>query len=171
MTTDLLERQMDVVAEHVRMCSNHQRSMVRILRGNATVGTLVGHSAAPGRNVRTVHIATTVDSRGPARTNDPAVPTAEIIPTPRSSFDPFQEFFAPSMRAPTGPFDDFIAAVSTSPARRPRPVGPLPPRSRFMMRVASVDRPHRATKRNYDYFEELKAALAALADDSNTGRR
>jgi hypothetical protein len=39
-----------------------------------------------------------------------------------------------------------------------------------MMRVASVDRPHRATKRNYDYFEELNAALADLRDRKPTSR-
>ena len=60
---------------------------------------------------------------------------------------------------PTGPFDDFIAAVSeTGP---PAPMAPLPPPSRFMVRVSTVRQPHRATKRNYDYFEELNAKLAA----------
>jgi hypothetical protein len=67
----------------------------------------------------------------------------------------------PPVTAPTSsPFDDIIAAVS----------GPLgcgagskvidAPRSRFMVRVAKVDKPHRTTKRDYDYFEALNAALA-----------
>jgi hypothetical protein len=30
-----------------------------------------------------------------------------------------------------------------------------------MVRVAPVGRPHRATKRNYDYFEALNSNLAA----------
>ena len=30
-----------------------------------------------------------------------------------------------------------------------------------MVRVAPVGQPHRATKRDYDYFEELNAKLAA----------
>jgi hypothetical protein len=163
MSTNVLERQIDSVAQHMRMCSDHQRSMVRILKGDATAGALIGDSAGPGSAMPTFDIATTVDPSGPAGTDDTGVRSADIIPTPPSRSDPFQEFYAPSMRATTGPFDDFIASLSTSPAR-PRPVGPLPPRSRFMMRVASVDRPHRSTKRNYDYFEVLKAALADLAD-------
>jgi hypothetical protein len=170
MTPDVVERQMDTVARHVRKCSERQRSLVRILRGDAT-GTLVGDSAVPGPSVAAVDTPPTVEPRVPAHTDDRWVPTAELFSATPSSLDPFPEFFAPSMRAPSGPFDDFITAVSTSAAGRPRPVGPLPPRSRFMMRVSSVDRPHRATKRNYDYFEELKAALAALADGGNAGRR
>ena len=39
-------------------------------------------------------------------------------------------------------------------------VEPLP--ERFMVRVATTGRPHRATKRNYDYFDELNASLAAI---------
>jgi hypothetical protein len=61
---------------------------------------------------------------------------------------------------PSGPFDDFIAAV-TDTTTPPVPMAPLPPPSRFMVRVAQVAPPHRATKRNYDYFEELNARLAA----------
>jgi hypothetical protein len=34
-----------------------------------------------------------------------------------------------------------------------------------MVRVAKVGRPHRATRRNYDYFEDLNAALAAKQDE------
>jgi hypothetical protein len=61
----------------------------------------------------------------------------------------------------SGPFDAFIAAVSDSTATPPVPMAPLPPPSRFMVRVAQVAPPHRATKRNYDYFEELNIRLAA----------
>jgi hypothetical protein len=65
--------------------------------------------------------------------------------------------------APPGPFDEFLAAV-TDPGPDPlRSAGPLPPPSRFMVRVAPVGKPHRATKRNYDYFEELNLRLAAQA--------
>ena len=63
----------------------------------------------------------------------------------------------------SSPFDDLITAVSTS--RRARKLlGPLPPARRFMVRVAPVSRPHRSTKRDYDYFEELNASLKKLAD-------
>jgi hypothetical protein len=33
-----------------------------------------------------------------------------------------------------------------------------------MVRVTPVDRPHRSTKRNYDYFEELNAQLVATKE-------
>ena len=145
--------------------------MVRILSGTVSVAARGWDSVAPGPTKPTVDIAAMLDPIECVLTDVVKAETPEVIPRPPGSFDPFQEFFTPSMRAPTNPFDDFIAAVSTSPTGRPRPVGPLPPRSRFMMRVATVDRPHRSTKRNYDYFEELKAALAALADDGSTGRR
>jgi len=59
-----------------------------------------------------------------------------------------------------GPLDDFIAAIS-------RPGGVLlfgsgvqPPASRFMVRAAAAAAPTRPTKRNYNYFEELDAAIA-----------
>jgi hypothetical protein len=62
-------------------------------------------------------------------------------------------------RSPT-PFDDIFASVST-------PIGSAgagrvidAPPSRFMVRESKVIRPHRTTKRNYDYFEELNVALA-----------
>ncbi|MGH9205948.1 MAG: hypothetical protein ACRD1G_05235 [Acidimicrobiales bacterium] len=44
-----------------------------------------------------------------------------------------------------------------------RPV--VPPPSRFMVRVSPTARPHRATKRNYDYFDDLTAALDAMEGD------
>jgi hypothetical protein len=70
-------------------------------------------------------------------------------------------------RAPPSPFEDLIAAVAEGPAERAKRTGPPPPPSRFRVRVAQVGRPHRATKRNYDYFEELNAAIAVEAE----GRR
>jgi|GEM_PF-7040050 len=64
-----------------------------------------------------------------------------------------------TVRAPSI-FDDLIASVtSTSPTTVEPTV--VPPRSRFMVRVAQVGRPHRQTRRNYDYFVELNAKLAA----------
>ncbi len=68
---------------------------------------------------------------------------------------------SPTYRPPSTPFDEVFAAVSKD-ANEPPAV--LPPRSRFMVRVAKVGRPHRATRRNYDYFEDLNAALAAKQD-------
>ena len=65
--------------------------------------------------------------------------------------------------APPGPFDEFIAALTDAPTGPLAPMAPLPPPARFMVRVAPVGQPHRTTKRNYDYFEELNAKLAAQA--------
>jgi hypothetical protein len=64
---------------------------------------------------------------------------------------------------PPGPFDEFITALTLAPTDPPEPMPPLPPPSRFMVRVAPVGQPHRTTKRDYDYFEELNAKLAAQA--------
>jgi hypothetical protein len=36
-----------------------------------------------------------------------------------------------------------------------------------MVRVSPVDRPHRSTKRDYDYFEELNAQLAATKENGH----
>jgi len=57
-------------------------------------------------------------------------------------------------------FDDLIDAVTSSSAEAAEPLI-LGPRSRYMVRVAKVGKPHRPTRRNYDYFEELNAMLAA----------
>ena len=152
MSTDVLGRQMNEVAWHIRICSDHQRSLVQILRGSVTV-------AAP-----------VVDPDAPTLVGGAWIPTAAVISSSPDVLDPFRVFYSPTTQAPASPFDDLLAAVAHPKGRRPVRVGPLPPRSRFMMRVAPVDRPHRATKRNYDYFQELKAALEALADKDPTDR-
>ena len=56
-------------------------------------------------------------------------------------------------------FDDLVAAITG--ASVPAEPATRPPRSRYMVRVAEVGKPHRPTRRNYDYFEELNAKLAA----------
>jgi hypothetical protein len=61
-------------------------------------------------------------------------------------------------------FDELVAAVSTGSLDLAKHPGALPPRSRFRVRMVPVGRPHRATKRNYDYFEELNARIAANGD-------
>src|SRR5664280_3320652 len=64
---------------------------------------------------------------------------------------------------PPSAFDDLIAAVTAAPTGPTGPTGPQirPPRSRYMVRVARVGGPHRPTRRNYDYFGELNARIAA----------
>jgi hypothetical protein len=37
-----------------------------------------------------------------------------------------------------------------------------------MVRVAPTSRPHRATKRDYNYFDDLNAALAAMDGDGHS---
>src|ERR1700676_1115578 len=168
MTADVLERQMDIVATRVRNCSDHQLSMVRILRGDAAISAPCGPSAMHGPSSGSIASAPTVDPTAPAPAFDIGVPTPELVTMSSIASDPFQEFFAPIVHARAGPFDDIIAAVASPRGGRARPRGPLPPPSRFMMRVAPVDRPHRATKRNYDYFGELNAALSQISHKSRT---
>lgn len=69
----------------------------------------------------------------------------------------------PEGRVP-GPFDTLFAAVTSGNPRKSPPAGPLPPQSRYMVRVARVKGPHRGTKRNYNYFEELERRLAAVLE-------
>jgi hypothetical protein len=113
------------------------------------VGTLGG----PSVDMFEDHTAPySVEATTPAM---PTVPDPQVAPiAPRAPVPP-----AP----PVGPFDEFIAAVTDPETDHRAPAGPLPPPSRFMVRVSPVGQPHRATKRNYDYFEELNARLAAQA--------
>ncbi len=78
--------------------------------------------------------------------------------TPVASFEGLVTDVAGPARSP---LEDVIAAVT---APQEAMAGVEPSSSRFMVRVAKVDRPHRPTKRNYDYFAELDAALAAGRD-------
>ena len=59
------------------------------------------------------------------------------------------------------PFSDLIEVVSSDQSLALQQAAFHLPTSRFMVRVATVPQPHRATKRNYNYFEALNAALAA----------
>jgi hypothetical protein len=60
--------------------------------------------------------------------------------------------------------------TSSQAATRPNGVPPTAPpleAPRNMLRVSPVARPHRATKRNYDYFDRLHAELANLPRNGN----
>jgi hypothetical protein len=77
---------------------------------------------------------------------------------------PLDDFISSiSAKRAFSPFEDVIAAVS-GPSSVKRRFGPPPPPERFRVRVAPVGRPHRATKRNYDYFEELTASIDAITE-------
>jgi hypothetical protein len=73
------------------------------------------------------------------------------------------EGFTPSDAGVDDPFESVIAAVSGSSSSASEVPAHLPDSSRFMVRVAQVEEPHRKTKRNYDYFQDLNEALAAKA--------
>ncbi len=60
----------------------------------------------------------------------------------------------------SGPFDDLLGDLGNT---LEAPNLPLPPPDRFRVRVARVPKPHRATKRDYNYFVELDALLAHRA--------
>lgn len=112
---------------------------------------------APDRFVDSVTFAPFDPGAGSVRQKDP----------PPSN--PLDDLISAIYEPPTSQFDDVIAAVSESPTQRASRLGPPPPPERFRVRVAPVGRPHRTTKRNYDYFEELNTKLAARAkwDQSN----
>jgi hypothetical protein len=88
-------------------------------------------------------------------------PVLESGPSSTSQFEDLHKAVA---RPALSPFDDLIAAVTAVETAQLQ-VQPNSPR--FMVRVVDVGRPHRSTKRNYDYFEELDATLA----ERSFGRR
>lgn len=78
--------------------------------------------------------------------------------TPISPFEGFLQAVASPVLSP---FDDLIAAVTSARTAR---LATQPTSPRFMVRVADVGRPHRSTKRSYDYFSELNTLLAERAN-------
>ena len=136
----------------IRMLSEHERRLVSILAGSrARIATQPQSGCAERRSHQDMEVAL-----------DPEIPVGFYNPEPVTvSFppNPLTELISTISQYPPSPFDELVAAVSESPAERWRRSGPPPPPERFRVRVASVGRPHRATKRNYDYFEDLSAAL------------
>ncbi len=65
----------------------------------------------------------------------------------------------------SGPFDDLLGDLCRA---LKAPDRPLPPPDRFRVRVAQVPKPHRPTKRDYNYFVELDALLAERAARSRS---
>ncbi len=88
----------------------------------------------------------------------------------RSSPEPQLPVDAPLVEIPTRDvvavqpapslFDELVIAVSNGSLDLAKQRGALPPRSRFRVRMVPVGRPHRATKRDYDYFEELNTRIS-----------
>ena len=140
------------VERSIRMLSEHERRIAGILAGSRTHSTTLHLSKwAQWRYCEEPEVL--LDLGFPGESDDPEPLT--VAPHP----NPLAEFVSTINQDPTSPFDELIAAVSVSPPSRPRRSGPPPPPERFRVRVAPVRPPHRATKRNYDYFEELNAAL------------
>ena len=181
------------IADRVRGWSRQERDLAIALRGLhiLPLPTATAVSPLPQESALSIHktsplvvdertrwvehpVASALD-RGVVI--DRPAATARPIPTPTHQSANFEEEVSGPYNArrqsesaetkeedwPAGPFDDFIAAVTTSTSDPEVPPPPLPPPSRFMVRVAPVGKPHRSTKRNYDYFEELNASLATQA--------
>jgi len=125
--------------------------------GAAPLPPTVGHDECPSE--------APPPAPGDSDATDSASPGA---PPPLHPLDDFISSISTS--GPASPFDDLITAVARQPTRGPS-AGPLPPPARFRVRVAEVGRPHRATKRNYDYFEELNSEIAARAELPEDHRR
>ena len=104
----------------------------------------------------------------------PTLPPSSLISSSRvptqPTWVPVNE--TPSVQAPihqrpsaSGPFDDLLGDLCRA---LEAPDRPLPPPDRFRVRVAQVPKPHRATKRDYNYFVELDALLAERAARSRS---
>jgi hypothetical protein len=66
---------------------------------------------------------------------------------------------------PDTPFEALLSSVNFGLSDASSVVRPPP--SRVMLRVTPAGRPHRPTKRNYDYFDELTSRLAALEGENH----
>ncbi len=104
----------------------------------------------------------------PPRGQPASVPTHTPVPdpTPPIDYDYGSDlaFHANTDGAPSpGVFDDLVQTLNGAAV----PARPLPSADRFRVRVARVAKPHRATKRDYNYFEELDAALAIRVERSD----
>ena len=104
------------------------------------------------------------------RTADGALPRLVALATNAeppnvSSLDEFIRSMDLFQSGSPSPFDELLASVGGGPGDRPKF---LPPPARFMVRTARVSRPHRPTKRSYDYFEDLNAALAARRSSTDS---
>jgi hypothetical protein len=162
-------------AQRIRICADHQRSLVAAfsgLRQQASVRSQARPSEHTDEAAMSVATLSSAPDAHEAAWWDPtpsldSKPDAWIALDRAESQPPSTPFegstIPPEAEEPSTPFDDLVTAVSTS-RRAKKLVGPLPPPRRFMVRVAAVSKPHRSTKRNYDYFEELNASLKKLAD-------
>ena len=181
------------IAERVRVWCGQERDLAIAIRSlHALTGPPPAPAVvAPGHLAHFVPAPSPLVVEVPTNWSKPDPGNVPVLwnDCPPTKFAPIDDSFAPSApahlwpelgsdstspfpnepavpgrpRAPSGPFDEFIAALTDAPIGPPPPMRPLPPPSRFMVRVAPLGRPHRATKRDYDYFEELNAKLAAQA--------
>ncbi len=195
------EQAMDRVTARIGAWSQRERALAHCLvAGLALPNDPVGPLLHPGplATVRTAVDAPAVTPVDHATSRFPAGETAlvedpwvRIVPQPLPMADPVfgpdlpspgpgpagilvegrsrQPFEDPNPPQSFGPFDELVDAVRC--VNRSARARTLPPAERFMVRVAAVQKPHRATKRNYDYFEELDAVLAANSEPDSGGGR
>jgi len=131
------------------------------------LGRISAGDCAPQTTMITVPVPPALTVEGAPLGHEPTVPStaAMVAPAPLrtdASLD-FDRALDPGPIGPalsSGPFDDLFDSFTggTVPDR------PLPPPDRFRVRVAQVPKAHRVTKRDYDYFKELDAALAARSE-------
>jgi hypothetical protein len=148
-----------------------------VLRSNMTTSASVRpNPPAPERDVSFDDAPVAVE--GPSATFEgDELPTLPPSSLPSSSRAPTQTTWVPvddtaSVEATvhqrpsaSGPFDDFLGDLCRA---LEAPDRLLPPPDRFRVRVAQVPKPHRPTKRDYNYFVELDALLAARAARSRS---
>jgi len=166
------------VADRIRIWSGQNQVLAERLaelRNPPVAGVAVGHdetlarwtleappSAPPPPAVDDLWEPDLVDDWMPVVEEPAGLPYSDAAQRPGSGSGPVNR-----SDLYRGQFDELFEVVS-QPAQRKvlDPNRPLPPLSRFKVRVAPVSKPSRPTKRNYDYFEELNAALAERAKRS-----
>jgi hypothetical protein len=177
------------LAERVRDWSKQERDLAIALRGLHVVAPSPSPPTPSPDFMVPGHLAPNVSNDSPSVFNERSdwlggpvpvtgvttgeregrpIPAAHPVPSAHTDVasaatQPAVPQVAPAAAVPLGPFDDFIAAMTGTGLTPAAPSAPLPPPGRFMVRVAPVGKPHRATKRNYDYFEELNVRLAEQA--------
>lgn len=144
------DRHLLVIADHIRSSASGRGQLAESLGGRRPDQAAAGHPT---------ELETHPQGDRPTSIDPGTTPAA------------FEEFVAAISSTASGPFEDFIAAISRPAGDVRLHSGVQPPPSRFMVRAAAVAPPTRPTKRNYNYFEELDAALAErrLAEAHRTG--
>lgn len=156
------------ITDSILTLGDHERRLAAMIAGSRT-----GATARPrSEPISVEHLPRedyycdpieVVPSPAPALLNGHSGGDSPTFESALQAPNQLDEFISAIAQYPVSPFDEVLAAISESSAQRARRSGPLPPPERFRVRVTSVGQPHRATKRNYDYFDELNMAIRAKA--------